>query len=68
MTENFWGKVGNIFGGRFGFFLHHDGSIPGTSGCIGIREEEDFIRLRSMLVTAEISGQKAVHIEVKYND
>jgi LysM repeat protein len=68
LTESFWGKVGNVFGGRFGFFLHHDGYEPGTSGCIGIREEEDFIRLRSMLVAAEIAGQKVVPIEVKYND
>lgn len=66
LTEHFLAKVGNIFGGRFGFFLHHDGGNKGTSRCIGISSRSDFKSLRQLLLNAQKSGQKSVLIEVAY--
>jgi hypothetical protein len=41
LTEHFMAKLGNVFGGRFGFYLHNDGDPPGTSGCIGVKSALD---------------------------
>ncbi len=66
LTEHLIAKMGNIFGGRFGFFLHHDGGSRGTSGCIGLNNEKDFKTLKAFLVKAQTQGQKSVLIQVKY--
>ena len=66
LTEHFMAKVGNLFGGRFGFFLHHDGGNRGTSGCIGLKMAEDMKQLKNMLIKAQAQGQKSVLIEVVY--
>ncbi len=66
LTESFFGKVGNYFGGRYGFFLHHDGGNRGTSGCIGLKKAEDMKKLKNILQRAQMKGQKSVPIEVTY--
>ncbi len=66
LTESFFAKLGNYFGGRYGFFLHHDGGSRGTSGCIGLKKAEDMKMLKNMLQRAHTKGQKSVPIEVKY--
>lgn len=66
LTEYFIAKLGNLFGGRFGFFLHHDGGARGTSGCIGLKSDKDMRKLRNILIKAQTQGQKSVLIEVKY--
>jgi len=66
LAEHFWAKVGNIFGGRFGFFLHHDGGARGTSGCIGLKNGEDLKGIKQMLINAHLKGQKSVLVDVKY--
>jgi LysM repeat protein len=66
LTESFFGKLDNYFGGRYGFFLHHDGGARGTSGCIGLKKAEDMKRLKILLQRAQTKGQKSVPIEVKY--
>jgi L,D-peptidoglycan transpeptidase YkuD (ErfK/YbiS/YcfS/YnhG family) len=60
------GKLGNYFGGRYGFFLHHDGGAIGTSGCIGLKKAKDMKELKNLLQRAQMKGQKSVPIEVKY--
>ena len=66
LTEHLLAKMGNLFGGRFGFFIHHDGGSRGTSGCIGLNNEKDFKALKDFLVKAQVQGQKSVLIKVKY--
>ncbi len=66
LTESFFGKIGNYFGGRYGFFLHHDGGAKGTSGCIGLKKATDMKSLKNLLQRAQMKGQKSVPIEVKY--
>jgi LysM repeat protein len=66
LTEHFTAKLGNWFGGRYGFFLHHDGGARGTSGCIGIKNGKDIKELRNLLIKAQKQGQSSVLIEVKY--
>jgi len=56
----------NYFGGRSGFFLHHDGGSAGTSGCVGIVSGNDMKRLRQILINAQQAGQKAVKVKVTY--
>jgi hypothetical protein len=66
LTEHFMAKLGNLFGGRFGFFLHNDGGAPGTSGCIGVKSVPDMQALKRRLIAAQAGGQESVLIEVKY--
>ncbi|SHO55570.1 LysM peptidoglycan-binding domain-containing protein [Vibrio quintilis] len=66
LTESLTGKLDNFFGGRYGFFLHHDGGAKGTSGCIGIRKAKDMKQLKALLSRAQMKGQQIVPIEVKY--
>jgi len=66
LKENFWAKVDNYFGGRSGFFLHHDGGSRGTSGCIGLKNSGDMKKLRNIISKAQKQGQKQIPIEVKY--
>ncbi len=66
LTEHIFAKMGNLFGGRFGFFLHHDGGARGTSGCIGLKNGKDMIELKSILTKAQTQGQESVLIEIKY--
>ncbi|MBD1558023.1 LysM peptidoglycan-binding domain-containing protein [Vibrio sp. S9_S30] len=66
LTESFIGKLGNFFGGRFGFFLHHDGGSRGTAGCIGLKNAKDIRQLKGLLQKAQKKGQKSVPIEVDY--
>jgi hypothetical protein len=54
------------FGGRGGFFLHHDGGSPGTAGCIGIIKPGDFKKLRQLLIEAGQAGQDKVDVHVIY--
>ncbi len=68
LVEHLWAKLGNIFGGRFGFFLHHDGGAVGTSGCIGLKQSEDIVKLKIILIKAQSKGQNIVPVKVKYND
>jgi hypothetical protein len=44
------GKLGNYFGGRYGFFLHHDGGAIGTSGCIGLKKAKDMKELKKQRI------------------
>ena len=67
LKENFFAKLGNVFGGRFGFFLHHDGGARGTAGCIGLKYAKNMIELKQILVKAQLNGQESVRIDVKYN-
>ncbi|MGD9170176.1 MAG: LysM peptidoglycan-binding domain-containing protein [Candidatus Thiodiazotropha sp.] len=66
LKENFTAKVGNWFGGRHGFFLHHDGGSRGTSGCIGLKHGKDIKELRKYLKKAQEKGQDSVLVEVEY--
>lgn len=66
LTENFMAKLGNVFGGRFGFFLHHDGGARGTSGCIGLRSGKDMRAIKELLVRAQQQGQESDLLEVRY--
>ncbi|WP_133512146.1 LysM peptidoglycan-binding domain-containing protein [Candidatus Thiosymbion oneisti] len=67
LEESFWAKLDNLWGGRFGFFLHHDGGNPGTGGCIGLKNAKDMKKLKNMLIRAQTLGQKSVPIEVRYH-
>jgi peptidoglycan hydrolase-like protein with peptidoglycan-binding domain len=66
LSEGFWDKMGNFFGGRSGFFLHHDGGNPGTSGCVGIKTAADFLEVKRLLVDAQTRGQTKLKIKVDY--
>lgn len=56
----------NRLGGRDGFFLHHDGGSPGTSGCIGLLQGGDLRAVRERLRLAFARGQREVAIHVAY--
>lgn len=66
LTENTVAKLGNLFGGRFGFFIHHDGGNRGTSGCIGLKYGHKIQALKILLLKAQIEGQTEVDVIVKY--
>jgi len=66
LAEDWWGKLGNVFGGRSGFFLHHDGGSRGTSGCIGLKSGSDIKALKRLLTAAQEKGQESVPVEVRY--
>ncbi len=68
LTEHFWAKAGNYFGGRFGFFIHHDGGARGTSGCIGLKYANDMKKLKAILIKAYANEQKTVLVQVRYNN
>ncbi len=66
LKETFFGRVDNYFGGRSGFFLHHDGGHPGTSGCVGLLRGKDIIALQALLRRAYRDGQRELTLDVRY--
>lgn|GEM_PF-5021726 len=66
LQEAFFARLDNWWGGRFDFFLHHDGGNPGTGGCIGLKNAKGMKKLKNMLIRAHTLGQKSVLIEVRY--
>lgn len=61
LKERWWNRLG----GRFGFFLHHDGGSRGTAGCIGV-ETGAVAKIQRLLIDAHNNGQAEVWIEVQY--
>ncbi|MCB2262469.1 MAG: LysM peptidoglycan-binding domain-containing protein [Candidatus Thiosymbion ectosymbiont of Robbea hypermnestra] len=68
LQEGFLARLDDWWGGRSGFFLHHDGNPPGTGGCIGLRNAKDMRKLRAMLIRARMLGQRSVLIRVRYKN
>lgn len=66
LQESILGRLDNYFGGRRGFFLHHDGGSAGTAGCIGIKKGRDLRSLQGLLIKAHSVGQSDVEIMVEY--
>ena len=66
LKETFFGRLNDYFGGRSGFFLHHDGGFPGTSGCVGLLRGRDIIALQALLRRAYADGQRVVTLIVHY--
>jgi LysM repeat protein len=67
LNEDFSGRWDNLFGGRSGFFLHHDGGQRGTSGCIGVQSGTHLEKIKKILIEAHKNGQESVNVEVDYN-
>ncbi|WP_257450546.1 LysM peptidoglycan-binding domain-containing protein [Archangium lipolyticum] len=67
LNEDLSGRWDNLFGGRSGFFLHHDGGQRGTSGCIGVKSGTDIERIKKLLIEAHKNGQESVNVEVDYD-
>jgi len=68
LKESFFGRVNDFFGGRSGFFLHHDGGSPGTAGCIGVKRGSDITQIRGLLQDAYANGQRKVDVVVDYGN
>jgi len=54
------------FGGRGGFYLHEDGGVPGTAGCIGIEKGDESLATWELLKKLQQNGMKEVELEVDY--
>jgi murein DD-endopeptidase MepM/ murein hydrolase activator NlpD len=67
LNEDLSGRWDNLFGGRSGFFLHHDGGQQGTGGCIGVKSGTDIERIKKILIEAHKNGQESVNVEVDYD-
>lgn len=67
LNEDLSGRWDNLFGGRSGFFLHHDGGQRGTSGCIGVVSGSNVEKIRALLIGAHKNGQTSVNVEVDYD-
>jgi len=68
LKESFLGRLDDFFGGRSGFFLHHDGGNPGTAGCIGVKRGKNLMNIRGILQDAYAEGQREVEVLIDYED
>lgn len=50
---------------RSGFFLHEDGGLDGTAGCIGL-EKAGLKKIKSYLIDYQTKGYKRIILRVKY--
>jgi LysM repeat protein len=67
LNEGLLGRFDDIFGGRSGFFLHHDGGQRGTGGCIGVQSGANMEKIKKLLIEAHRNGQRSVDVEVDYD-
>lgn len=67
LNEDWSGRLDNLWGGRSGFFLHHDGGQRGTSGCIGVQSGPDLEKIKKLLIAAHKNGQTSVNVKVDYD-
>jgi len=62
LQEAFFARLDNLWGRRFGFFLHHGGGNPSTGGCIGLENAKDMGELKNILGQGSHAGAEK-HID-----